>query len=160
MHRLKVNCCVACFAVLSLFASQYALAQNIPSGAVSASPELIGQLTKQLSISPTQAAGGAGTLFGLAKSRLSSADFSKVAAAVPGMGSLLKAAPQPDNTSGLSSLTSSLPGGIGGLASSAASFEKLGLSPDMVSKFVPIMTSFVQSKGGASTASLLSGVLK
>jgi hypothetical protein len=76
------------------------------------------------------------------------------------MGSLLKAAPQPDNTSSLSSLTGSLPGGMGGLASSAASFEKLGLSPDMVSKFVPIMTSFVQSKGGASTASLLSGVLK
>jgi hypothetical protein len=161
MNRLRVNCSVACFAVLCLFASQYTLAQTIPSSAVSASPELVGQLSKQLSISPTQAAGGAGTLFGLAKSRLSGADFSKVADAVPGMGNLLKAAPQPDNTStsGLSSLTGSLPGGIGGMAS-MASFEKLGLSPDMVSKFVPIMTSFVQSKGGSSTASLLSGVLK
>ncbi len=160
MNRLRVNCSLACFVVLCVFACQYVLAQSIPTSAAAASPELVGQLTKQLSISPTQAAGGAGTLFGLAKSRLSSADFSKVAAAVPGMGGLLKAAPQPDNSSGLSSLAGSLPGGMGGMASTAASFEKLGLSPDMISKFVPIMTSYVESKGGSSTASLLSGVLK
>ncbi len=160
MNRLRVNGRVAGLAVLCLFAGQYALAQSIPSSVTSASPELVGQLTKQLSISPTQAAGGAGTLFGLAKSRLSSADFSKVSDAVPGMGSLLKAAPQQDNSSGLSSLAGSLPGGMGGMASTAASFEKLGLSPSMASKFVPIMTSYVQSKGGASTASLLSGALK
>ena len=160
MNRLRVNGSVACFAVLCLFASQYTLAQSIPYSAASASPELVGQLTKQLSISPTQAAGGAGTLFGLAKSRLSGADFSKVSAAVPGMGSLLKAAPQTESSSGLSSLTGSLPSGIGGMASTAASFEKLGLSPNMASKFVPIMTSYVESKGGSSTASLLAGALK
>jgi hypothetical protein len=46
------------------------------------------------------------------------------------------------------------------LASTAAAFEKLGLSPQMAEKFIPILTSFVQSKGGAGVASLLSGVLK
>lgn len=160
MNRLRVSCSLACLALLCLFASQCSLAQNIPSSAASASPELVGQLSKQLSISPTQAAGGAGTLFGLAKSRLSGNDFGKVASAVPGMDSLLKAAPQSDNSSGLSSLTGSLPGGMGGMASTAASFEKLGLSPKMASKFVPIMTSYVESKGGSSTAALLSGALK
>ena len=160
MNRLRVNGSVACFAVLCLFASQCTLAQSIPTGAASASPELVGQLTKQLSISPTQAAGGAGTLFGLAKSRLSGEDFGKVSAAVPGMGSLLKAAPQTESSSGLSSLTGSLPSGIGGMASTAASFEKLGLSPNMAGKFVPIMTNYVESKGGSSTASLLAGALK
>jgi len=136
------------------------LAQTLPSTAAAASPELVGQLTKQLSITPSQAVGGAGTLFSLAKSRLSADDFSKVAGAVPGMGSFLKAAPATDSTSGLSGLASSLPGGMGGMASTAASFEKLGLSPGMAGKFVPILTNFVQSKGGSSTASLLSGVLK
>jgi len=30
----------------------------------------------------------------------------------------------------------------------------------MVERFVPILTNFVQAKGGANVASLLSGVLK
>ena len=152
MNRVKV---IACLSVVFLL-GQFGLAQK----ATPASPELVGQLSKELSITPAQATGGAGALFGVAKSRLSPADFSKVAAAVPGMGSFLKAAPATDNASGLSSLTGSLPGGLGGLASAAGSFQKLGLSPDMVGKFVPILTKFVEGKGGASAASLLSGALK
>jgi len=150
---------ISCWFILSLVVGQLGLSQDT-SKATSASPELVDQLTQQLSITPTQATGGAGALFGLAKSRLSPADFSKVASSVPGMDGLLKAAPATDNTSGLSGLTGSLPGGLGGLASTADAFQKLGLSPDMVGKFVPIMTNFVQSKGGANVASLLSGALK
>lgn len=152
MNRVRV---MACLSVVFLL-GQFGFAQK----ATPASPELVGQLSKELSITPAQATGGAGALFGVAKSRLSPADFSKVAAAVPGMGNFLKAAPAPDNTSGLSSLTGSLPGGLGGLASTAGSFQKLGLSPDMVGKFVPILTKFVEGKGGASAASLLSGALR
>lgn len=125
-----------------------------------ASPELVGQLTKGLSITPTQASGGAGALFGLAKSRLSAAEFSKVAAAVPGMNGLLKAAPAATEFSGLSGLQGSLPGGLGGMASVAGSFQKLGLSPDMVGKFVPVLINYVQSKGGLSTGALLAKVLQ
>lgn len=126
-----------------------------------ASPELVGQLTKGLNITPQQATGGAGALFGVAKSRLSPGDFKQIAAVVPGMGSFLKAAPSTGGGSGLSGLTGSLPGNMGGgLASAASAFQKLGLSPDMVAKFAPILTSFVQSKGGATVANLLSGALK
>jgi hypothetical protein len=127
------------------------------------SSELIGELTKSLSITPKQASGGAGALFGLAKSRLSPTDFSKVAASVPGIDGLIKSAPAASGGGGipgLSSVQSSLPGGLGGLASVAGSFKKLGLSPDMISKFVPILTNFVSNKGGASVGSLLAGVLK
>jgi len=134
--------------------------QAIPAYGQSASPELVGQLTKQLSITPQQATGGAGALFGLAKSRLSPADFSKISGVVPGMSSFLKAAPSTSGGSGLSSLAGELPGNVGGLASTAGSFEKLGLSPSMAGKFVPILTNYVHAKGGASTASLLSGALK
>src|SRR5215510_4253176 len=118
------------------------------------SPELVGQLTKELSITPQQATGGAGALFGLAKTRLKPDQFGQVAKAVPGMDSLLKAAPK---SKGLSSVASGLPGGAGGLASTAGAFKALGLSPDMASKFVPILTSFVSSKGGANVGSLLAG---
>ena len=119
------------------------------------SPELVGNLTKGLSITPQQATGGAGALFSVAKSRLSPADFGKIAAVVPGMDSFLKAAP---STGG--GMTGKLLGNAGGLASSAMAFQKLGLSPDMVGKFVPILTSFLQAKGGANVASLLSGALR
>ena len=134
--------------------------------AKTASPKLVGQLTKALSVTPAQASGGAGTLFGLAKSRLNPTDFSKLAAAVPGINGLIKSAPAASQagdlagSSGLAGLGSALPGGLGGLASVAGSFQKLGLSPEMAAKFVPVLTKFVQVKGGAGTASLLEGALK
>ena len=73
------------------------------------------------------------------------------------MDGFLRAAPK---QGGGSALGSALSGGPGGLASVAGAFGSLGLSPDMVSKFIPVNTQFVQSKGGASVASLLMGALK
>ena len=158
MNWLQRLSTLMCLAVVCLALFESALPQS--AAEVSPSPELVGQLTKQLSITPAQATGGAGALFSLAKTKLSADDFGKIAAAVPGMSGFLKAAPSAGDMGGLSSLTGSLPGGMGSTASTAASFQKLGLSPDMVTKFVPVLTNFVQSKGGASVASLLSGALK
>jgi predicted anti-sigma-YlaC factor YlaD len=53
-----------------------------------------------------------------------------------------------------------LPGKAGGIASLAGSFKSLGLSPSMAAKFVPIMTKFVNVKGGTEVADLVSGVWK
>lgn len=130
------------------------------SAVASSSSALIKQLTKGLSITPTQAKGGAGTLFALAKSRLSADEFSKVSSAVPGMSGLLKAAPTLSQSSGSSGLESMLPGNMGRMAEAAEAFHKLGLSPEMAAKFVPIMSKFVQTKGGSSTAALLEKALK
>jgi len=125
-------------------------------------PELIGQLTKQLSVTPEQAVGGTGALFGLAKTKLKPADFLKLSDSVPGMDGLLKAAPKPkeDAADPLSSMGSMLPGKAGAMASVAGSFKQLGMSPEMATKFLPIMTQFVKVKGGANVAGLLSGVFK
>ena len=49
----------------------------------SPSPELTGHLTKQLSVTPEQAIGGAGAIFGVAKTKLSADDFLKVSNVVP-----------------------------------------------------------------------------
>ena len=128
-----------------------------------ASSELIGLLSKQFSITPKQAAGGAGSLFGFAKTQLSPADFGKVSDAVPGMDGLLKAAPKVKPSaaqSALGSMGGMLPGNIGGLANVASQFKTLGLSPDMVTQFIPVLTQFVGGKGGADVAGLLGGVLK
>lgn len=143
-----------------------ALAQTAPApngeatAAAKASPELVGDLSKELGSTPEQAAGAAGALFGVAKTRLKPEEFSKVSKAVPGMASLLKAAPAAAvGTSGTSAL-SKMAGSASGLATAASAFSKLGLKPDMVAKAIPVLTSFVTKSGGANVGSLLAGVLK
>lgn len=124
-----------------------------------ASPELVGELVKELAITPSQAQSGAGTLFGVAKSRLSAADFAKVAGAVPNMDGLLAAAPAAAGKSGLEALASQA-GGIGSMAAAASTMSKLGLKPDTIARFAPTLIKAVQSKGGAEVGKLLAGALK
>jgi len=132
------------------------------AAAAKASPALVSELSKELASTPEQAAGAAGALFGLAKTRLKPEEFSQVSKAVPGMGSLLKAAPAAAavGTSGAGSALSKMAGSASGLASMAGAFSKLGLSPDLVAKAVPVLTNFVTKSGGANVGNLLSGVLK
>lgn len=132
------------------------------TAAAKASPELVGALSKELGSTPEQAAGAAGALFGVAKTRLKPEEFSEVSKAVPGMASLLKAAPASATvgTSGAAGSLSKMAGSASGLASAASAFSKLGLKPDMVAKAVPVLTQFVSKSGGANVGSLLAGVLK
>ena len=125
---------------------------------------IVGLLTKNLGVTEKQAEGGAGAIFNMAKGKLGAENFGRVANAVPEMDNLLKAAPK---TGGLGSAigdkTSLLGGSAGklsGLASLAGPFSQLGLKSGMVSKFVPVILSYVQSTGGDSVKSLLAGVLK
>ena len=140
-------------------AAAQAASSDTAAMAAKASPDLVTALSKELGATPEQSAGAAGALFGVAKSRLKPAEFSQIAAAVPGMDALLKAAPAAPGVVGTSGALSSL-GAAGGLASAATAFKSLGLSPDLVSKAVPILTSFVSKSGGADVASLLTGALK
>ena len=128
--------------------------------AAKASPQLVTALSKEIGSTPEQAAGAAGALFGVAKSRLKADEFSQVAKAVPGMDALLKAAPAMGGGSGATGALSQIAGSAGGLASAASAFSKLGLKPDMVAKAVPVLTSFVSKSGGAKVGELLTGALK
>jgi hypothetical protein len=149
------------FACAVALTAMPASAQSTPSTAASAaakaSPELVSSLSKELGSTPEQAAGAAGALFGLAKTRLKPAEFTQVASAVPGMDSLLGAAPALD---GAGAAMSQLGGSATGLASMAGAFSKLGLSPAMVGKAVPVLTGFVSKSGGADVGKLLGSVLK
>ena len=158
MGGLRLAACI--FSILGLAAVQASALAPAAAPAQSPSPELVGLLTKELKITPEQATAGAGALFGLAKSQLKPEDFSQISKAVPGMDAFLKAAPKQDSGSPLGAVSSVLPSQAGGLASVAGAFNKLGLSPDMVSKFAPVLTKFVESKAGPKVASLLAGVLK
>jgi Protein of unknown function VcgC/VcgE (DUF2780) len=158
LRRCLAIVCVGFIAVFALGGSGLAsqapqdLAQQAASAAANANPELIGNLSKELGSTPEQAAGAAGALFGVAKARLTPEEFSRVASAVPGMDSILKAAPATTAPQGL--------GGVPGVASVSSAFTKLGLKPEMVSKAVPILTSYVSKVGGPTVGNLLAGALK
>lgn len=106
-------------------------------------------LTQQLGVTDTQAGGGVGSILKLAQEKLSAGDFDQVAKAIPGADKYLAQAKQ------------LLGGGnIGNKAGLQGAFSKLGMSPDMVDKFSPILTQFVSKSGGSQAGNLLAGVLK
>jgi len=123
-------------------------------------PNLVQTLSKQLNVSEDQAAGGAGAIFQYAKGALSGDDYGKVVKAVPEAAELEKKAPATDTA------TSVVGGALGksgstaaGLAGLTSSFDKLGLSSDMVGKFTPIVVNYVEQKGGSQVGNLMRGVL-
>ncbi|GJL61080.1 MAG: hypothetical protein NPIRA03_39370 [Nitrospirales bacterium] len=138
--------------------------------------ELIQQLVNNLGVNEGQAKGGAGLLFNLAKDKLSAGEFQQLADNIPEVKNLLGAAPAPSTAASagggmmgaLGGLASSLGagelgekmGGLENLANLASGFSKLGLSTDMIGKFLPIVLSFVQNQGGDSMRGLLEKVLK
>jgi len=131
------------------------------TGSVSAdTSKLIGSLVDKLGVSEEQATGGAGAVFKEGKNNMSSGDYSQLLSSVPGIDSLISSAPQ---TGGLAGKASSLLGGSGGsatgMANLADSFSKLGLAPDMVNQFVPVILDYVQSEGGQQAMTLLKGAL-
>jgi hypothetical protein len=123
--------------------------------------ELLQLLTDNLGVSQEQAQGGAGLLFQLAKDKLGSGDFQQVANAVPGIDDLMDKAPGSGPMGALGGLASSIGGGsLGNLAGLAAGFSQLKLDSGMITKFVPVILSFVQSKGGDGVKDLLASVFK
>jgi len=149
---------IVCVAMIVTMGSSAWAQTNAAAAAAKASPELIGSLSKEMGSSPEQAAGAAGALFGVAKSKLAADQFSQISKAVPGMDLLLKAAPAASG--GALGGLSQLGGSAGALGGAASAFSKLGLSPDLVSKAIPILTSFVTKSGGANVGNLLAGALK
>jgi hypothetical protein len=131
-------------------------------GSVSAdTSKLIGQPVDLLGVSPSQAEGGAGAVFQQAKNNMSAGDYSQLLSALPGIDSLIKAAPE--SGGGLASKASSLLGGssssVEGLSALTDSFAKLGLAPEMVNKYVDVILDFTQSEAGQQAMSLLKSAL-
>ena len=102
------------------------------AAAVKASPDLVNSLAKEIGGTPEQAAGAAGALFRLAKTRLKPDEFSQVSKAVPGMDALLAAAPALGGGAG--GALSKATGGAAGLAAATQAFTKLGLKPEIAAE--------------------------
>ena len=132
-----------------------------PTVEQTASPEVVGELVKETGVTPRQAQGAAGALFGVAKSKLTVADFAKVAGAVPNMDGLLKAvAPADPKMAALAAVAGSAGGGLGTMASAVSAMSKLGIKPDTIATMAPALIKIVGAKGGADVGKLLAGALK
>jgi len=118
---------------------------------------LIGNLTSQLGVTNQQATGGAGAIFDYAKQKLSPADYSTVSKSLPEAESLANAAPK---SNGMAAMLGGNSSEAGGIASLAGSFSQLGLSPDMIGQFLPVVLDYAKSMGGDAVANLLGGVLQ
>ncbi|MBS0587944.1 MAG: DUF2780 domain-containing protein [Proteobacteria bacterium] len=116
---------------------------------------LVDILTHRLGVSQQQALGGAGAIFQMAQSSMNPQAFSTLSRSVPGMSTMLGAAPSIPNLSSLAGSNSTL----GNAAVLAASFKQLNLSPDMVGQFVPIITNYVSKTSGQATANLFQSAL-
>ncbi len=127
---------------------------------------LTGLLMQQLGVTQPQAEGGAGTLFQLAKSKMSTSDFTALGNSVPDMQGLLAVAPvanavgSESMSDNLAGMAGNLMGGAGGnLVGLASSFQQLGLAPDMVQKFIPIVIQYVEGNGGGAVVGALQSAL-
>ena len=114
-----------------------------------ATSSLTDTLTKQLGVTESQAAGGTGAILVFAQQRLAAGDFDIIAKAIPGSEKYL-------------SLAKQLLGGasINDKAGLQSAFSKLGMTPDMVAKFAPILGDYAAKAGGEQARNLLATALK
>jgi hypothetical protein len=138
------------FAVLLVWAALLGACSSMESMmGVGSSSSLPATLTKQLGVTDSQAAGGTGAILAFAQQRLAAGDFDLIAKAIPGSEKYLGMAKQLLGSANISDKA--------GLQSA---FSKLGMSPDMLNKFAPIVTDYVGKAGGDQASKLLAGLLK
>lgn len=126
--------------------------------------DLITQLTQNLGVTQNQAQEGTGMIMKMAKDNLPAGEFGQIVDCVPNVENLIKMAPEVSGTEkALGNIAQSSVPGVGGatnLGSLTNGFSKIGLDSSMVQRFVPIVLSFVQSKGGETTRNILEKLLR
>ncbi|MOA06549.1 hypothetical protein D3C78_1261900 [compost metagenome] len=142
----------ALLAASSVFAYSLGDAAKAVSGAtggnvaqVATTPEtsgLLSALTGQLGVTDQQALGGTGALLGLAKNKLSGADYSQLLNAVPGLDKL-------SGGNALGGLGGSL-GNVGSMADVNKAFGALGMDQGMTGKFAGVLLDYLGKQGAGS----------
>ncbi|MEI8655174.1 MULTISPECIES: DUF2780 domain-containing protein [Vibrio] len=100
---------------------------------------LLTQITSQLPVSDTQAAGGVGSLLAFAQNQLSDANSSELETLLPGLNQLTSL-----------SESSSAIAKIADMEAVNNVFNKLGLDSSMVSQFAPLVLQYLTSQGASS----------
>ena len=151
--------------ILGSFARVAALAAvfALSTAGTAQANDLVNLLTSQLGVSEQQASGGAGSILDFAKAQMGDGDFDIVSQSLPDLGSLVGGGSGGGSTSSLVESGSSLLGGssgdLGSITGIASSFSDLGMSPEMVDQFVPVILDYAKTAGSEQANQLLQGVL-
>lgn len=118
------------------------------------------KLAEQLGITSDQGAAGAGSILRYAKQKMGADDFQKISEFIPGMDHILTVGPSV-NTSGLAENVAAIESDNPGVATMLLinDFDQIGMAPDMVEKFIPIIVHYVKTQGGESGAGMLKNAL-
>ena len=149
---------------LSLSDAANAVAGGAGTGVAPAeTATLLNELGGQLQVTPAQAIGGAGALFGLARNRLSGAEYSQLSQAVPGL-ELLSNPHAMGLLGGLGGLLGPNPGGALGnpqpgvpagqmnsMADVDRAFAGLGMEGGLIAQFAPLILQYLGQQGIAAS---------
>lgn len=136
----------------------------LESGKTLKSGELTNLLVQRLGVTPQQAMGGAGALLQVAKTRMNPEAFANLSQQVPDVQKLLSAVPALQPQSGLGGLAGKLAGLSGDSTISTALtavsiFQQLGMKPEQMQKFVPVVVDYVRGDTNAAIADGLNAAL-
>ena len=136
----------------------------LESGKTLNSGELTNVLVQRLGISPQQAMGGAGALLQVTKTRMNPEAFAKLSQQVPDVSQLLSVVPALQPQSGLGGLAGKLGGLAGGSSigtalTAVSIFQQLGMKPETMQKFVPVVVDYVRGNTGDAIAGGLNAAL-
>lgn len=127
---------------------------------------LLPLLSSELNVTQTQAQGGMGSLLQVAQGALSSGEFSQLSQGIPGMETLLAAAPALGSKSTGGNALSGMLANAGGMAAGLSTmtklnkqFEALGLSPEMVIQFATLAIDYFSNTSAANEGSNNTGDL-
>jgi hypothetical protein len=124
-------------------------ADSVKSISDSVADSLPGLLQSQLGIDKDQAEGGLGSLLSLASENLDATDLDKLKGMIPGADGYIEAAKK----------LGALAGPLKNLDGLNSALAKLGISPDVVAKFVPTISDYLGKLGGDDAMKLLQTAL-
>lgn len=138
--------------------------QLLESGKQLKSGELTNLLVQRLGITTQQATGGAGALLQVAKTRMNPDAFAKLSQQIPDVQQLIAAVPalkQQSGALGLAGKLASLSGdsSISNLVTAVSIFKQLGMKPEEIQKFAPVVVDYVRGNTDEAIAGGLKAAL-
>ncbi|MBF0100778.1 MAG: DUF2780 domain-containing protein [Desulfobacterales bacterium] len=120
---------------------------------------LVNVISDQLKVTEKQAQGGATALLDFAKTNMSSDDFDKVTKDVPELLNLVSAKTEAGDAKPKQDMATNLLTKANSANNLYQSFKGLGMKPDMVKQFTPVVLSYAKEKGSETTLNILQKAL-
>jgi hypothetical protein len=120
--------------------------------------QLTDVLMQRTGLTQAQAQSGMGVLLQLAQNRLQPKEFAQLEQAIPNVQNLLSAV-NPEMLNDLVQLASGSGGTISNLITVVSLFKQLGMTPEQIQQFVPLVLDYVNTKQGATMAKLLGSAI-